>query len=70
MISSQKVKLMYLYLISGEIGIHVIITSDNNLLVVLTIIDTKFGPNMSSSTMILSLVTEQFIRCLPLIILT
>ena len=59
---------LYIYFISGGIKIHVVITYGDDLLVVFPFRDPKSGPNMSSSAMMLSLVTDKFGSLLKLII--
>ena len=60
--------LLYIYFISGGITIHVVINYGYALLVILPFRDPKSGPNMSSSAMMLSLVTDKFGSLLKLII--
>ena len=61
---------VYLYFNSGGIAIHSNTTSDDFLLVVLHFREPKFGPNMSLSAIMSSLVTGQFGSCFQLIIFT
>ena len=51
MISSERVMFMYLYFISGGIAIRVAITAGDAIIVVFPFRHPKFGPNMSSDTM-------------------
>ena len=51
MIYSERVMFMYLYFISGGIAIRVAITAGDAIIVVFPFRHPKFGPNMSSDTM-------------------
>ena len=69
MMSIERVTFMYLYSIPGEIVIRVIITSVYAPLVVFPVRDPKFGPNISSSIMMPSLINGQLVSLFPLFIL-
>ena len=57
MMSTYRVMFIHIYFDSGGISISVDITACGSLLIVFTFSNTRFGPNMSSDTMLLSIVT-------------
>ena len=67
--SSDRVMFMYLSWISDGIHTHVTIDSRNDLLVVFTFSDPRFGTNMTSAAIMSFLVTENSGSWFPLTII-